>query len=103
MIPALDDRALRRGLKETAALIETLALRGRLEPALRDRRAAAEGRLREELEHAGLVWRGLEEAAAEVERREELAPLRAAVRQHLLEDLALVRRLLAPLHALYTR
>jgi len=103
VIPALDDRALRRGLKETAALIETLALRGRLEPALRDRRVAAEGRLREELEHAGLDWRDLEEAAAEVERREELAPLRAAVRQHLLEDLELVRRLIAPLHALYTR
>ena len=103
VIPALDDRALRRGLKETAALIETLALRGRLEPALSDWRSASEGRLRDQLEQAGLAWTGLEEAAAEVERRDELAPLRSAVRQHLLEDLALMRRLIAPLHELYSR
>ena len=103
VIPALDDRALRRGLKETAALIETLALRGRLEPALREWRTAAEARLRGRLEQAGLAWTGLEEAAAEVEGHDELAALRSAVRQHLLEDLALTRRLIAPLHELYSR
>jgi aminoglycoside phosphotransferase (APT) family kinase protein len=103
VVAAVDDRALRRGLKETAALLETIALRSPLEPALQDWRATAERRLRDELEGAGVGWTGLEEAAVEVERRDELASLRTTVRLHLLTELGLVRRLIAPLHDLYSR
>jgi aminoglycoside phosphotransferase (APT) family kinase protein len=103
VIPALDDRSLRRGLKETSALIETLALRGALEPGLREWRTAAEARLRDELAQAGVEWRGMEEAAVEVERRDDLEPLRYPLRRHLLDDLALTRRLIDPLHELYSR
>ena len=99
----MEDRALRRGLKEGAALLETVALRGELESAVQAARASGDSALLEDLAGAGLPGVDLEQLAVEVERREELTDFRARVRVHLLEDLALARTLIEPLDELYSR
>ena len=103
VLPTVEDRALRRGLKEGAALLETVALRGDLEPAVQAARVAADSALLEDLAGAGLMGANLEQVAVEAERREELIDLRDRVRAHLLEDLALARTLIKPLDELYSR
>ena len=102
VLDGLDDRALRQGVKVAAALLETVALRAAIEPAVQAERERAERSLLAELAAGGVETPGLEEAAVRVERDEELAGWRPRVRGHLLDDLALARTLLEPLHRLYS-
>lgn len=101
VLDGLDDRALRQGVKVAAALLESVALRAAIEPAVDAERQRAERALLGELAEGGLAAPGLEEAAVRVEREEGLAHWRARVRGHLLDDLARTRTLLVPLHRLY--
>jgi aminoglycoside phosphotransferase (APT) family kinase protein len=101
VLDGLDDRALRQGVKVAAALLETVALRAEIEPAVQAERELAERSLLAELADGGLETPSLEEAAIRVEREERLAEWRPRVRRHLLQDLALTRALLVPLHRLY--
>jgi hypothetical protein len=101
VLPALDDRALRQGVKVAAALAETAALRAEIEPAVAARREAADRALMAVLDAAGIAAPDLEAAAALVEREDALAGWRPRVRAHLVADLALSRTLIAPLHRLY--
>jgi len=102
VLAGLDDRALRQGVKVAAALLETVALRSTIEPAVQAERERAERSLLAELAAGGLETPGLEEAAVRVEREDALAGWRPRVRGHLLDDLALTRTLLVPLHRLYS-
>jgi len=101
VLPGLEDRALRQGLKVAAALLETTALRARIEPAVQAERERAERALLAELAEGGVAAADLEEAAVRVERDERLASWRPRVRRHLVRDLAMARGLLEPLTRLY--
>ncbi|NIR34509.1 MAG: hypothetical protein GWN73_00210, partial [Actinobacteria bacterium] len=58
VLPAVDDRVLRRGLKTAAALLETAALRHALEAAVFTERSHATQRLLDDLGEAGVDTAG---------------------------------------------
>ncbi len=102
VLAGLEDPALRQGVKVAAALLESVALRIAIEEGVEDERRRADAALLAELAAGGLEAAGLEEAAVRVEGDDELAGWRPRLRAHLLRDLALTRRALAPLHRLYS-
>jgi aminoglycoside phosphotransferase (APT) family kinase protein len=101
VLTGLDDPALRQGVKVAAGLLESVAVRTAIEPAVQAERQRADRALLAELAAAGVDEPGVEEAAVRVEREDGLAAWRPRVRGHLLDDLALARTLLVPLHRLY--
>ncbi len=101
VLPGLDDRALRQGVKVAAALLESVALRAGVEAAVQAERERVDQALLADLADGGLEAPDLEEAADRVEREVGLARWRPRVRRHLLDDLARTRTLLVPLHRLY--
>jgi len=100
-LAAVGDAALRGSLRVAAALLETAALRAEAEPAVQAERVRAARALLEELAEAGVDAGDLEVAAVQVESLDAFAGLRERVRGHLVDDLAVTRALLMPLHDLY--
>ena len=100
--PLVTDQRATRGLKTTAALLETAALRSEIEGPVNEARRTARDLLLAQLEQAGVPTSGgIEAIAVEIEHNEAYAALRPAVWRHLVEDLAAVRTLIRPLTALY--
>jgi hypothetical protein len=102
VLAAAGDRVVRRGLKTAVALLETAAVRHRIEPVVEAHRAEAADRLLQRLRAAGIDQRGdLEAAIAEVIAEDRHAALRPAVWDHLVNDLRLTGALIGPLRELY--
>lgn len=92
-----------RGTKTAVALLQTAALRARLEPQLQAERERADAALLAEVAPRLGDVPDLAVLADAVEREPSAADLRGRVRAHLLADLTRQRRLATPLHALYAR
>lgn len=102
VLPQVQDRRTRRGLKTSVALLQTAAVRARGEAVVTAQRSAATTALLDDLRGHGLEG-DLATVAAAVEREPRHADLRPRVRAHLVDDLAQQRALLTPLTALYER
>lgn len=104
VLPATEDRRLRRELKVAGALLDTLALRAVDDPVIAADRDVADRALLDDLAAAGLPTSdGLAGVAVHVETHEVDDALRARVRQHLIDDLTERTRTLEPLFALLGR
>ncbi len=102
VLGAVSERRTARGVKTAAALLETAALRIRIEPDVDAVRAQARSELLETLGAAGVATDGgIEPALVEVETDDRHAALRPEVWAYLISDLALRRALTTPLRRLY--
>lgn len=102
VLPAMEDPALRRGLKAAAALLHTTNRRLTMEQAVEGDLAVQQAALVAELREAGIDTSGdLETIAAAAERDENLARWRPRIRSFLLEELTVRQALIKPLTDLF--
>lgn len=102
VLPQVEDRRTRRGLKTSVALLQAAAVRARGEAAVTAQRTAATAALLDDLRAHGLEG-DLATVAVTVERDPAHDGLRPRMRRHLVDDLARQKALLTPLTALYER
>jgi aminoglycoside phosphotransferase (APT) family kinase protein len=102
VLPAVQDPALRRGIKSAAGLLATAGVRAEHETAISAGRREATAALLDELAAAGVPVSGdLETVADQVET--SWPAWQPRMRAHLLADLAVARSVLGPLDRLYGR